>query len=84
MIVAGTKKREYREIKSYWMKRLSKVCVPFELRMINGMKKNAPEVTVLIRKVDIGFQGKDGGDHDGQVYRLHIAKVLSVKNWPPR
>lgn len=84
MIIAGTKKKEYREIKDYWMQRFSKVRVPFELRMINGMKKNAPEVTVLIKKIDVGFQGKDGGDYTGQVYRLHIAKVLSVKNWPPR
>lgn len=84
-IVEGTKKREYREIKPYWTDRLiqpggTTIPVPFELRMINGMKKDAPEVTVLIDKIDIGPQDSDGGNSPEDVYRLHIAKILNIKN----
>jgi hypothetical protein len=32
-----TKRVEYREIKPYWVKRLSQVQVPFLLRLINGI-----------------------------------------------
>jgi hypothetical protein len=72
-IVAGTKKIEYREIKEYWTEKLAKVKCPFELRLINGMDKKAPEVTVLIKK--IRRNSREG------VYELHIKKVLFVKNW---
>jgi hypothetical protein len=91
-IIAGRKKVEYREIKPYWNLRLhpsnsGRFIAPFKMRMINGMDKKAPEVTVLIRKVDIGLQTdratlRASDDlYEGHVYRLHIAKVLSYKNW---
>ena len=41
--------------------------------MINGMRRRAPEVTVLIDKVT-----ESKKHHE---FRLRIAKVLSVKNW---
>ncbi len=72
-IIAGSKKIEYREIKPYWRDRLAKVNVPFEMRLINGMQQRAPEVTVLIHKVQKDI--KNG------VYKLQIRKVLTVKNW---
>lgn len=72
-IVAGTKKIEYRQIKDYWTKKLSKVKCPFELRLINGMDLKAPEVTVIINKIKKNV--REG------VYELHIEKLLSVKNW---
>jgi hypothetical protein len=80
-IVAGTKKIEYREVKPYWVERFAKYTLPFKLRMINGMSKTAPEVTCLIEKMDIGHQPEDPALYDGVVYRLHISKVLSYKNW---
>jgi hypothetical protein len=46
-----TKLVEYREIKPYWVKRLSQVQAPFLLRLINGMEPNAPEITVMVTKV---------------------------------
>lgn len=90
-IVAGTKRIEYREIKPYWIKRLVigesaqafKPC-PFKLRLINGMSKTAPEVTVRIDKVDIGRQPSDPDLYDGEVFRLHIGRILSYKNWNKR
>jgi hypothetical protein len=80
-IVTGTKKIEYREIKPYWACRLEGIAVPFELRLINGMSKNAPEVTLLIGRVDVGKQTPLEDYYEGDVYRLHIKKILSVKNW---
>ena len=50
-IIEGTKKIEYRQIKAYWTKHLKKVSVPFELRLLNGMIRPVPEVTVLIHKI---------------------------------
>jgi hypothetical protein len=73
-IVAGTKRIEYRERKEYWRYRLSGLETPFRLRMINGMSKTAPEVTVLISDVSVS----------PTEYLLHIGKVLSYKNWDKR
>jgi hypothetical protein len=72
-IAAGRKRVEYREIKPYWTKRLSRVKPPFELRLINGMQVKAPEITVLVRSV-----GKNV--HEG-CFELHIGKIISLKNW---
>jgi hypothetical protein len=72
-IVAGTTRIEYRELKPYWSERLKGVKVPFELRLINGMNRPIPEVTVLIGKVTI--------DRRERVYELHIKKVLGFKHW---
>jgi hypothetical protein len=70
-IIAGTKKIEYRQIKPYWTKRFSKVSLPFELRLLNGMNPPVPEVTVLIHRIT-----RVAGE-----YRLHIKKVLGFKHW---
>jgi len=75
-IVAGRKTVEYRKLKPYWTKRLASVGRPFELRLINGMQKDAPEVTVLISRVV--------RDEKLEHYRLHIARILSTKNWDRR
>ena len=72
-IIAGTKRIEYRELKDYWTERLKRVKVPFELRLINGMNRPIPEVTVLIGKVTIYRREK--------VYELHIKKLLGFKHW---
>lgn len=72
-IVAGTKKVEYREIKPYWTKKFDVVSCPFILRLINGMNKKAPEVTVLIKRI----AARDA-------YELRIGKILEVKNWPSK
>jgi hypothetical protein len=50
-IANETKHVEYREITPYWDKRLSGVKPPFLLRLINGMQRNAPEITVVVTKV---------------------------------
>ena len=75
-IVAGRKRIEYRELKPYWTERLSSVSAPFELRLINGMSENAPEVTVLVRKVRKNSRARH--------YELHLGRILNVKHWNRR
>jgi hypothetical protein len=72
-IVARTKKIEYRAIKPYWTKRLNGIVTPFELRLINGMHRPIPEVTVLVQKVKINRRLGS--------YELHIKRVLRFKHW---
>lgn len=68
-IVAGTKKIEYREVKPYWDRRLSGLRPPFAVRLINGMSRDAPEATIVVRRVDVR----------AGMYRLHIDRVINVK-----
>ncbi len=70
-IVAREKKVEYREIKPYWTQRLSKVAVPFRLRLINGMSLDCPRLTVTVVKV----RARNGN------YELHLGRVREVSNW---
>jgi hypothetical protein len=72
-IAAGRKVVEYREIKPYWVERLSKVKTPFVLRLINGMDVNAPEVTVRVARVR---RNTSAGR-----FELHLGKVLDLKRW---
>ena len=75
-IVAGRKRVEYREIKPYWTQRFGRVTVPFQLRLINGMSPQAPEVTVEIKKI---VRNTRGG-----TYNLHVGRIISTKNWDRR
>jgi hypothetical protein len=75
-IAARRKRIEYREIKPYWSRRFSKVNVPFVLRMINGMDRKAPEITVLIKRVR--KNSRSG------YFELHIGKILNLRHWDVR
>ena len=72
-IVAGRHPVEFREIKPSWTDHLSKVKVPFHLRLINGMQRKAPEVTVRIDRVRKNSRSGE--------YELHIGKIVEVLNW---
>lgn len=72
-IAAKRKRIEYREIKEYWEKRLNVAKPPFLLRLINGMSKTAPEVTVVVRKV-VRSKAKHR-------FELHLGKIIEVRNW---
>ncbi len=71
-ILSGEKKIEYREIKKYWEDRLAKYKTPFLLRLINGMAKSAPEITVRVEKVRRNTRHGD--------FELHLGKIVDVKN----
>jgi len=75
-IIAGSKKIEYRGLTNYWETRIQRVGPPpFRMRMINGMRADSPEATVLVNAVDIDFMA-------GQ-FRLHIQEVLETVRWDP-
>ncbi|MCP4424046.1 MAG: hypothetical protein GY803_06120 [Chloroflexi bacterium] len=71
-IVAGVKTVEYRQIKPYWDKRLAKYEPPFLLRLINGMRQDAPEATVEVVSVE-------KNERSG-FYELHLGRVIEVKH----
>ena len=72
-IIAGRKTVENREIKPYWTKRLEGRECPFLLRLINGMAKVRPEVTVRIDRVEKNTASNR--------YELHIGEVVNFENW---
>jgi hypothetical protein len=72
-IVARQKKVEYREIKSYWIRRLADLEPPFLLRLINGMHPRAPEVTVIVRRV----RRNSRSGH----FELVIGRIVEVRHW---
>jgi hypothetical protein len=71
-IVAGTKRIEYGAIKPYWTRRLQSVSRPFLLRLIDGMRPQAPEATLLINEVRRNQQAV--------YYELHIGAVRDVRH----
>ncbi len=75
-IVAGRKKVEYRELKPYWVQRLSSVQAPFILRLINGMTTHAPEVVVIVRRVRKNSRMRR--------FELHLGSIKSVRHWDRR
>ena len=72
-IAAGRQTVECLEIKPYWDRRLAKVRAPFRMRMINGMSRAAPEVTVEIARVST--------NREKNRYEFHVARVVAVENW---
>lgn len=65
---------EYRDLSSYWERRLEKVGkAPFNLRMLNGMTPPVPEATVRVTKVIRRKSTK--------TIELDLGKVLAVKHW---
>lgn len=75
-ILDGSKKIEYRDATDYWLSRLERVGPPpFRLRLINGMRPDSPEATLLVDRVDIDVL-------TGQI-RLHIQEILEVIRWNP-
>ena len=71
-VLSRKKKIDYREIKEYWEKRLAKYKPPFLLRLINGMSKQAPELTVQVIKV---CRNNRKG-----MFELHLGKIGESKN----
>ena len=72
-IAIRAKRVEFREIKTHWIKHLSPVKTPFQLRLINGMTSKRPEVTVVVREVIKNLRS-------GQ-FELMLGKIIEVKHW---
>jgi hypothetical protein len=72
-IAAGRKPIEYRQIKPYWIRRLSTVEAPFLLCLINGMQAHAPELTVVVERA----RKNSRAGH----FEPHPGKIREVRNW---
>jgi len=70
-ILFRKKKIEYRDIKEYWENRLAKYKPPFLLRLINGMSRQAPELTVQVIKVR-------RNNREGK-FELHLGKIVASR-----
>jgi len=76
MILSGKKKEEYREIKSYWQKRLidKKYDV---IKFRNGYSKTAPSFVIEYLGVCGGLGlVRWGAPENKQVYILKLGKIL--------
>ena len=76
-IIDRSKDIEYRDATDFWYNRLFRVGdPPFHLRLINGMRPDSPEATVLVDKVET--------DVMRGVIRFHIADIVSTTRWETR
>lgn len=72
--VPPRKSIEYRQMSSFWDRRLKAVGDgPFMLRLLNGMLPPVPEAVIM---VDLLERDEAIGE-----FRFHLGKVLSVKHW---
>ncbi|MBI3945330.1 MAG: hypothetical protein HY321_05390 [Armatimonadetes bacterium] len=75
-ILDGSKRIEHRDATDYWVSRVERVGPPpFRLRLINGMRPDSPEATLLVDRVDLDIPA-------GQI-RLHLREVLETLRWDP-
>lgn len=66
MIASGEKKEEYREIKSYWTKRLNK---HYDIvRFSNGYSPDSRKMDVEVLGITVGTGRTDWGAYEGTVY----------------
>ena len=69
----GTKDVEYREIKDYWTKRLSKIKSGDIVTFRHGYKRTNGDIYAKVTKIDIGSCPYQGWS--GDYYRIHFTKV---------
>ena len=95
LIASGKKKVEYREIKPYWIRRLtiSKSVVPEfrdarmkfirfdEIHLRNGYRKDSPFMRVGHRRTRIGVPFSDPPFVGIPVFLIHLGKVIEVRRY---
>jgi hypothetical protein len=79
LIKSGIKKEEYREIKQYWIKRLSNTMDLRYICFINGYGKNAPRIFVEFNGLRIGIGIKEWGAPDENVFIIELGLIVSDK-----
>ncbi len=89
MILSGEKKEEYREIKTYWIRRFQAwgnvfdECRDFnEIEFKNGYGKNAPTILLESKGIKIGIGKREWGANGDECYVISLGKILSTKNIP--
>jgi len=75
MIAIGEKREEYREIKSYWEKRLSRKYDAVCFR--NGYSPDAPTMIVELKSIHKGIGITKWGAPKNKVFVLKLGKILS-------
>lgn len=70
-ILSGDKTIEYREIKSYWVKRLEEKKYDY-IHFTNGYGKNKPWMDVEMHAIV--------KDRENKLYEIHLGKILRTGN----
>lgn len=89
MILSGEKKEEYREIKPYWITRLSQPYVPGKVnsrntnydivRFRNGYGKNSPAMDIMLERIDMREGNESWGASPGVSYFvLVLGNIIST------
>jgi hypothetical protein len=80
MILSGEKTEEYREIKKYWINRLSSNKYKF-VKFTNGYGSNRSSFTIVLNDICVGKGNKEWGAPTGQdVYIIKLGKLLTTTN----
>ena len=75
-ILSGQKTIEYRAFTDYWRTLIENAGrPPFHFRIINGMSKDAPELTIVCEKVVANIWDEQ--------YELHLGEIINIKNQEP-
>lgn len=75
LIKSGSKTEEYREIKSYWDKRLVKNYTQIKFR--NGYAKNSPNFIIELKGIEVGFGNVQyGAPSTNKVYILKLGNII--------
>ena len=77
-ILSGKKTEEYREIKPYWSKRLSKEYDIIQFR--NGYGSKVPAFDIELLNIKVGIGKRLWGAPDEEVYILSLGKLLTTYN----
>lgn len=91
MILSGDKKEEYREVKNYWIHRLTQIftdvsdpiypIVYSHIVFKNGYGKNAPEVIIECKGISIGYAKPEWSDNwQGDVFVIKLGEIISTIN----
>ncbi len=87
-ILSGKKKKEYRELKPYWISRLctkksiESACFElFEFKKFekiifkNGYKKNAPSFEIELKKIEVHYE-IDTPIGKGDFFVIHLGEII--------
>lgn len=82
-ILAGEKKEEYREIKTFWTRQFldaktQQYRVYDHIRFRNGYGKAAPEMAVEFKNICIGMGRYPGVGQDKKCYVIKLGRIISA------
>lgn len=78
MILSGEKKEEYREIKPYWIKRLSKNYD--KIKFVHGYGNDKPWFIIELKGISRGIGNSNWGAPENRVFILSLGEILESGN----